>query len=42
VPQDADDHVLEQARRMVEERLNDATRRAYELAGGMTKGSARG
>jgi lysophospholipid acyltransferase (LPLAT)-like uncharacterized protein len=42
VPQDADDHVLEQARRMVEERLNDATRRAYELADGMTKGSARG
>jgi hypothetical protein len=31
VPKDADDATLEQARQLLEERLNAATRRAYEL-----------
>jgi lysophospholipid acyltransferase (LPLAT)-like uncharacterized protein len=34
VPQDADDETLELARRAVEDALNAATERAYELAGG--------
>ena len=31
IPSDADDNVLEDARRLLEDRLNAATRRAYEL-----------
>jgi lysophospholipid acyltransferase (LPLAT)-like uncharacterized protein len=42
VPQDADDATLELARRAVEEGLNAATSRAYELADGTAGGADRG
>ncbi len=42
VPQDADDATLELARRAVEEALNAATSRAYELADGTAEDAARG
>jgi len=34
VPPDADDAALEAARELLEERLNAATRRAYEIVDG--------
>ena len=42
VPRDADDATLELARRAVEEALNAATGRAYEIADGAAGGDARG
>jgi hypothetical protein len=42
VPQDADAATLELARRAVEEGLNAATSRAYELADGTAEGADRG
>ena len=42
VPQDADAETLELARRAVEDALNAATSRAYELADGIAGGDARG
>ena len=42
VPADADDATLELARRAVEEALNAATARAYELADGAAGDRARG
>jgi lysophospholipid acyltransferase (LPLAT)-like uncharacterized protein len=42
VPQDADAATLELARRAVEEGLNAATSRAYELVDGAAEGAARG
>ena len=42
VPQDADDETLELARRAVEDALNAATRRAYDIADGVAEGEARG
>ena len=42
VPQDADDETLELARRAVEDALNAATARAYEIADGVAEGEARG
>lgn len=42
VPHDADDATLELARRAVEEALNAATSRAYEIVDGTAQGDARG
>jgi lysophospholipid acyltransferase (LPLAT)-like uncharacterized protein len=42
VPHDADDATLELARRAVEEALNAATARAYEVVDGADSGDARG
>lgn len=42
VPRDADDATLELARRAVEEALNAATGRAYEIADGTSDGDTRG
>jgi lysophospholipid acyltransferase (LPLAT)-like uncharacterized protein len=42
VPEDADDNTLELARRAVEDALNAATARAYEIADGTAQGDARG
>jgi len=42
VPRDADDATLELARRAVEEALNAATSRAYEIADGTAEGGSRG
>jgi lysophospholipid acyltransferase (LPLAT)-like uncharacterized protein len=42
VPRDADDDTLELARRAVEEALNAATSRAYEIVDGTAEGDARG
>ena len=42
VPHDADDATLELARRAVEEALNAATARAYELVDGTAEVTARG
>ena len=42
VPRDADDATLELARRAVEEALNAATSRAYELVDGTAEARARG
>jgi len=42
VPHDADDATLELARRAVEDSLNAATARAYEIADGTAQGEARG
>jgi len=39
VPSDADDTALEGARRLLEDRLNAATRRAYELVDGASGGA---
>jgi len=40
VPNDADEAALEDARRLLEDRLNAATRRAYELVDGASGGGA--
>jgi len=40
VPSDADDAALENARRLLEDRLNTATRRAYQLVDGASGGGA--
>jgi lysophospholipid acyltransferase (LPLAT)-like uncharacterized protein len=40
VPIDADDAALEAARRLLEDRLNAATQRAYELVDGASGGGA--
>ena len=40
VPSDADDAALEDARRLLEDRLNTATRRAYQLVDGASGGGA--
>ena len=42
VPSDADDAALETARRLLEERLNAATRRAYEIVDRAGGGASRG
>jgi lysophospholipid acyltransferase (LPLAT)-like uncharacterized protein len=42
VPSDADDGALEAARRLLEERLNAATRRAYEIVDRTGGGASRG
>jgi lysophospholipid acyltransferase (LPLAT)-like uncharacterized protein len=42
VPQEADDATLELARRAVEEALNAATARAYEIVDGAAQGDGRG
>jgi lysophospholipid acyltransferase (LPLAT)-like uncharacterized protein len=42
VPRDADDETIELARRAVEEALNAATSRAYEIADGTAQGDGRG
>ena len=42
VPSDADDAALETARRLLEERLNAATRRAYEIVERAGGGASRG
>jgi lysophospholipid acyltransferase (LPLAT)-like uncharacterized protein len=39
VPRDADEAALEASRRLLEERLNAATRRAYELVDGASGGA---